>query len=81
MEAVRDPREEEEGQQQKHQAAHDSMMGGKSPLLQRDPVMDLSHIIGYNTDAGLKWSKIGGEKTVIFSSGGMLISMDINTQK
>jgi WD40 repeat protein len=42
--------------------------------------MELDHIIGYNTDTGLRWSKIGGEKSIIFASGGNLITMDIETQ-
>lgn len=57
----------------------------KSPKLQKEPVMELKHIIGYQPDKckSMKWSKQQGENVVIFTSGGTLIAMDTenNNQK
>lgn len=43
--------------------------------------MELKHIIGYSPDKclNLKWSKYGRESSVIFTSGGTLITMDTET--
>ena len=45
--------------------------------------MELKHIIGYSPDKclTLKWSKFQRENSVIFTSGGTLISMDVETNE
>lgn len=43
--------------------------------------MELRHIIGYSPSRclSLKWSRIPGENTVLFTSCGSLIAMDVET--
>jgi hypothetical protein len=55
----------------------------RSPKLNLDPVMELKHVIGYSPDKclNIKWSKIAGENIVLFSSGGTLIVMDVETNE
>ena len=57
----------------------------RSPKLNQDPICELKHIIGYSPDKclNLKWSRFQGENVVIFTAGGTLIAMDVdtNTQK
>ena len=58
----------------------------RSHKLNKDPIMELQHIIGYQAEKcyNIKWARQEGEKLcVIFTSGGTLISMDAetNTQK
>jgi len=50
----------------------------RSHKLNKDPIMELKHIIGYQADmcSTIKWSRLDGENVVIFSSGGTLIAMD-----
>lgn len=50
----------------------------RSHKLNKDPIMELKHIIGYQADKclNIKWSKQEGENVVIFTSGGTLIAMD-----
>mgnify|MGYP000754815335 CR=1 FL=1 len=50
----------------------------RSHKLDKDPIMELKHIIGYQAEKclNLKWSRIEGENAVLFTSGGTLISMD-----
>jgi len=45
--------------------------------------MELRHVIGYSPDKclNIKWSKIPSESMVLFSSGGTLIVMDIETNE
>ena len=45
--------------------------------------MELKHVIGYSPDKclNIKWSKIPHENMVLFSSGGTLIVMDVETNE
>ena len=52
----------------------------RSPKLAQDPIVELRHIIGYSPDRclNLKWSRFpNAPSTVLFTSGGTLIAMDI----
>lgn len=55
----------------------------RSHKLNKDPIMELKHIIGYQADKCLdmKWSKQDGENVVVFTSGGTLIAMDSETNE
>ncbi len=55
----------------------------RSPKLNLDPVMELKHVIGYSPDKclNIKWSKIAGENVVLFTSGGTIIVMDVETNE
>lgn len=55
----------------------------RSPKLNLDPVMELKHVIGYSPDKclNIKYSKIADENMVLFSSGGTLIVMDVDTNE
>ena len=58
----------------------------KSAKLSQNPIAELRHIIGYSPDKclNLKWSRFPNDpNTVIFTSGGTLIAMDLedNSQK
>jgi hypothetical protein len=58
----------------------------RSPKLNQDPIIELRHIIGYSPDRclNLRWSRHPNDtSTVIFTSGGTLIAMDLenNQQK
>lgn len=55
----------------------------RSQKLNMDPIMELKHIIGYSPSSclNLKWSKIPQENIVMFSSAGVLITMDIETMQ
>jgi WD40 repeat protein len=46
-----------------------------------DPIMELKHIIGYSPSSclNLKWSRLPHENIVVFSSAGVLITMDVET--
>ena len=48
-----------------------------------DPIMELRHIIGYSPSRclSLKWSRIPNENTVLFTSCGSLIAMDVETSQ
>jgi|TARA_B110000285_G_scaffold166226_1_gene185728 uncharacterized protein with WD repeat len=50
----------------------------RSHKLNKDPIMELKHVIGYQADKcmNLKWSKQDGENVVLFTSGGTIIAMD-----
>jgi hypothetical protein len=43
--------------------------------------MELKHIIGYSPSSclNLKWSRLPHENIVVFSSAGVLITMDVET--
>ena len=45
--------------------------------------MELKHVIGYSPDKclNIKYSKIADENMVLFSSGGTLIVMDVDTNE
>lgn len=45
--------------------------------------MELKHIIGYSPSAclSLKWSKLPFENIVVFTSAGVLITMDVETRQ
>lgn len=52
----------------------------RSPKLAQDPIVELRHIIGYSPDRclNLKWSRFPNDNnTVVFTSGGTLIAMDL----
>ena len=53
----------------------------RSHKLNKDPIMELKHIIGFQPDMcrNLKWSRYEGENVILFSSGGTLIAMDTET--
>lgn len=55
----------------------------RSHKLNRDPIMELKHIIGYQPDMcqDIRWSRQEGENVVLFSSGGTLIAMDAESNK
>lgn len=55
----------------------------RSHKLNKDPIMELKHVIGYQADKcfDMKWSKQDGENVVVFSSGGTLIAMDSETNE
>ena len=55
----------------------------RSSKLNKDPIMELKHVIGYQADkcTSMKWSKQDGENIVIFTSGGTLIAMDAETNE
>ena len=55
----------------------------RSHKLNKDPIMELKHIIGFQADKcfDLKWSKQEGENAVLFTSGGTLIAMDTETNQ
>ncbi len=55
----------------------------RSHKLQVDPVMELSHIIGYSPQRclSLKWSRFANENIVLFTSCGSLIAMDVETSQ
>ena len=80
---VRD--EDEYGGQRRKGGASDYRGGqysgydlSRSHKLNKDPIMELKHIIGYQADKcmSLKWSRQEGENVVLFTSGGTLIAMD-----
>lgn len=50
----------------------------RSHKLNKDPIMELKHIIGYQADKcfDIRWSKQEGENVVLFTSGGTLMAMD-----
>jgi len=45
--------------------------------------MELQHIIGYSPEECLdiKFSRVAGENVVIFTSGGTLIAMDVESRR
>ena len=53
----------------------------RSHKLNKDPIMELKHIIGYQADKclNIKWSQQEGENFVLFTSGGTIIAMDSET--
>lgn len=54
----------------------------RSPKLNQDPIIELKHIIGYSPDKclNLKWSRFPGDpNVVVFTSGGTLIAMDVES--
>lgn len=53
----------------------------RSHKLDKDPIMELKHIIGYQAEKclNIKWSKQDGENVVLFTSGGTIIAMDTET--
>ena len=55
----------------------------RSHKLNKDPIMELSHVIGYQADkcTQVKWARIEGENVVVFSTGGSLIAMDSDTNE
>lgn len=55
----------------------------RSLKLNMDPIMELKHIIGYSPSSclNLKWSRLAHENIVMFSSAGVLISMDVETMQ
>ena len=55
----------------------------RSHKLNKDPIMELKHIIGYQADKcmSMKWSRQEGENVILFSSGGTLIGMDTETNE
>jgi WD40 repeat protein len=55
----------------------------RSHKLDKDPIMELKHIIGYQADKclNLKWSRQEGENAVLFTSGGTMIAMDTETNE
>ena len=55
----------------------------RSHKLNKDPIMELKHIIGFQPDMclNLKWSSYEGENVILFSSGGTLIAMDTETNQ
>ena len=48
----------------------------RSHKLNKDPIMELSHVIGYQAEkcTEVKWSRAEGENVVIFSTGGSLVA-------
>ena len=50
----------------------------RSDRLNVDPIMELKHVIGYQSDkcTQVKWSRAERESVVIFSTGGALVAMD-----
>lgn len=56
---------------------------GRSHKLDKDPILELQHIIGYQADkcTQVKWARCEGENVVIFSTGGALIAMDADTSE
>ena len=56
----------------------------RSHKLNKDPIMELRHIIGYQADKclNIKWARLESESNcVIFTSGGTLISMNTETNE
>jgi uncharacterized protein with WD repeat len=55
----------------------------RSHKLNKDPIMELKHIIGYQADKclNIKWSRQQGENVVLFTSGGTIIAMDSETNQ
>jgi WD40 repeat protein len=55
----------------------------RSQKLNMDPIMELKHVIGYSPSAclNLKWSRLPHENIVVFSSAGVLITMDVETMQ
>jgi len=51
-------------------------------LAYHDPIMELTHIIGYFPErcATLKWSRIPREKIMLFTSSGTIIAMDVESK-
>lgn len=50
----------------------------RSDRLNVDPIMELKHVIGYQSDkcTQVRWSRTERESVVIFSTGGALVAMD-----
>lgn len=51
----------------------------RSDRLNVDPIMELSHVIGYQSDkcTAVKWSRADHEQSVVvFSTGGALVAMN-----
>jgi hypothetical protein len=50
----------------------------RSDRLNVDPIMELKHVIGYQSDkcTQVRWSRAERESVVIFSTGGALVAMD-----
>ena len=55
----------------------------RSHKLNKDPIMELKHIIGYQADKcfDIRWSMQEGENAVLFTSGGTLIAMDAESNE
>jgi len=55
----------------------------RSHKLDRDPILELKHIIGYQADKclNIKWSQQEGENVALFTSGGTIIAMDTETNE
>lgn len=53
----------------------------RSLKLNIDPIMELKHVIGYSPMSclNIKWSRLPQENIVLFSSAGVIISMDAET--
>lgn len=54
----------------------------RSPKLMQDPILELRHIIGYSPDRclNLHWSRYPTDPNVVlFTSGGTLIAMDLES--
>lgn len=56
---------------------------GRSHKLDKDPILELQHIIGYQAEkcTQVKWARCEGENVVLFSTGGALIAMDTDTSE
>jgi hypothetical protein len=52
----------------------------KSKLLQVDPILNLDYVIGFN-GRNLKWCPRKEDKTIVYPSGGLLVAMDVKTNK
>jgi|LakMenEpi03Aug12_release.lakeMendotaPanAssembly.Ray.scaffolds.fasta_scaffold3578288_1 hypothetical protein len=55
----------------------------RSAKLNLDPMIELKHVIGYSPKKclNIKWSRVKGENVVIYTSGGILIALDIESNE
>ena len=54
-----------------------------SVMMKVDPILDIERLVGYNgkTCKDLLWMPQVNEKTIIFATGGVVVAMDVNTEK
>jgi WD40 repeat protein len=52
----------------------------KAKKMEVDPIMNMDYVIGY-TGRGLKWCPNKDDKSIVYASGGLLVIMNVKTNK